>query len=403
MPGAKDHSHITENALKLVSFDIGDTSELISKYCNYPDFYPFDLEKIKDYYFETDGIQFHYLPDPPYNNLYRYWGMKNQKVVRMKSFRNDHFIHAKAGFFWYLEHAVSALRKNQPEEGKKFLGSLLHVLEDSTFGVHTLEGNGGSDIFLMNRIFESDTLPLSFLTKISALDFSAPDHTPRSLGNSVPEIVMNLYADYCRKLDSSRKAAYRIIKNGVEGKPFKHIAGTMFDNAVTLCADVIYSVFQVAAGIVEPFSDLPLHELYPFEMPCGGFRNYNLRTIERNRAYLPDGTEIPLELNGENGTVPVEEGFSFGSHFEGALRYWIAPETFREFSAQIGLHPAYTGTGEIVFEILNDGVSVERIVLDQENRSAKICIENPKNELALQFCSTSSCGIVVLANPMLKR
>ena len=403
MPDSRTHSHITEHALKLIPFDTGDCSALISDYCNYPDHYHSDPDSVLPYHFETDGVQFHYLPDPPYNHLYRYWGVKEGKICRMKPFRNEHFIHVKAGFQWYLEHAVSCVQNNEMEEGKKFLGCLLHVLEDSTFGVHALEGDGGTDIFLMNRLFDSPVLPLSFLTKISCLDCTAPEYQPVSLGNTAAEAVMNLYASYCKKVDSSRKCAFQVIRDGIDGKSTDAPVKKMFDNAVQLCADVIYTVYQISKGISGEETDLPLTELVPFESPCGGFRNYNLRTTELNRAFLPDGTEIPLELQTENGICSVENGLSFGSHFEGALRYWIAPETFREFTCRIGLHPACTGNGEIVFEIFNNGENVSEFVLDQENRTKELCVKVPGNEFSIQFHSTSSCGIVVVANSLLKR
>ena len=55
------------------------------------------------------------------------------------------------------------------------------------------------------------------------------------------------------------------------------------------------------------------------------------------------------------------------------------------------------------FEIFNNGENVSEFVLDQEKRTKELCVKAPGNEFSIQFHSTSSCGIVVVANPLLKR
>ena len=150
MPDSSVHRHITECALHLAPLE-GGNEGLVGEYCTYPDAYFSDPEKLAPYMFFLDGVQFHYLPDTPYAPLYRYWDAAGC-VHRTVPFVNENFRHAKAGFTYYLEQILRCFRLGQPEEGKKYLGCLLHMLEDSTFGVHALEGPGGTDLFALDRM-----------------------------------------------------------------------------------------------------------------------------------------------------------------------------------------------------------------------------------------------------------
>ena len=404
MPGAATHSYLTESALKLVPGFPGEHSAFINDYCNYPDHYFGGFEKIKPYYFETDGIQFHYPPDIPYNDLYRYWGMNGNRFGRIRQFRNENFVHVHAGFAWYLERTVNCFKHGDWEEGKKYLGSLLHMLQDSTFGAHVLEGAGGTDLFALNRLIESEELPVMALINISCLEFHPPEYVPVSLGSTADEAVMNLYTEYCCRTDRARKCAFRIILNEVYGKKAdsEPLVKELYENSVALCSDVIFTVLEIARGVSEIRGDLPLHLIEPFEFPLGGFGNYVFRTIEKDRAFLKDGTAIPLEIRTGQDRRSVK-GFSFGVQFEGALRYWIAPGAFREFCGCIGLHPAYGGRAKIFFEILNNGIVAESFEIDDENPVHEIHLTNPCNEVAIQFRTDFPYGILVLGDAILKR
>ena len=402
MPNGQTHSALTRDALELQIFETGDNAELIRDYCSFPDRYFSDRRtEIEPYTFMLDGIQFHYPPHIAYEDLYRYWDCDEKQLFRARPFRNENFRHVTEGFRWYIQHIVDRFRRGETEEGKKFLGCLLHMLEDSTFGLHALEGPGGSDAFILDRLSESSVPPSFMLAKIRYRDdFPRLEYTPRSLGNSVEEMVMKLYAAYCAAASDSRRAAFRYVLNTLENRADENPAleERMRRNAVTLCADVIRTVFQLAKGEKLPRREpCKLDELEPYEFPFGGFGAYCYRSFVRNAAAGPDGAVLPLELDsGRAG-----HGLSFGTHSEGALRYWIAPETFREFSVRIGLHPAFPARGKIELKLFNDGQEVRSLTLDNTCRSAEIRIADPRNEFGLAFRSTSRCGVVVLADPLL--
>ena len=402
MPDTSIHRALTRAALQLQTFDTGDNTTLVQEYCTYPDAYFSDRAKeLEPYMFFLDGIQFHYLPDTPYTELYRYWQNGENGFCRRGKFVNENFRHAQAGFRFYITQAVRHLKQKETEEGKKFLGCLLHMLEDSTFGFHVLEGPGGADAFFLDRIMDSPVPPSDIMTRIRFRENAAwQNYTPRSLGNTPDEMLMNLYTAYCRAAGDSRKCAYRFITGTLANHPedTEQAEIRMTVNAVQLCADVIHTVFQLAEGKILPQKrPYPLELLEPYEFPFGGYGIYRFRSITRDFAAAPNGEKKPLELD----RGPVEHGIAFGSHIEGNLRYWIAPETFREFTAAFGLHPAFPGKGEIELTWINDGKPVETIRLNDSRRSADIKIPQPKNEFGLSFHSSPPCGVVVIAHPAL--
>ena len=140
MPDSKVHSALTRAALALQTADTGDNEKLISEYSSWPDLYFSDRWKeLEPYMFFLDGIQFHYPPDTPYNELYRYWDMdENSNFHRSRPAVNENFRHVTAGFRFYLDHILEHFARHEIEEGKKYLGCLIHMLQDSTFGLHAL-------------------------------------------------------------------------------------------------------------------------------------------------------------------------------------------------------------------------------------------------------------------------
>ena len=95
MPNGIQHSKLTRTALDLLSpyFKLlpEDNEALIEQYCNYPDdFFSQDksiYKNIAPYIFIKDGIQFHYPPDTPINELYRYW-LPNPEEQRLEKAKN---------------------------------------------------------------------------------------------------------------------------------------------------------------------------------------------------------------------------------------------------------------------------------------------------------------------------
>ncbi len=400
MPDSQTHQYLTKTALSLVPSATG-CEALIREYCLYPDEHFSRPEALAPYFFSTEGIQFHYLPDTPYNELYRYWEVGPEgRLRRVKSYRNPNFQHAKNGFSHYLANAVGFLRRGEAEEGKKFLGCLLHMLEDSAFGIHSLEGPGGFDLFALDRLADSPR-PTDILKKLTCEGLPAPDYRPRLLGESVGETVMRLYAAYVRTVSDSRKCCFQIVMNALNRKEEENPPPVqrMFENTVKLCADAIATVFALAEGNAHAERIRSLTELEPYEFPLGGFGPYSLRTHQIDFAYDAKGDKIPLKGIGKNGPVEFRHGISFGAHFEGNLLYWIAPGTFRGFSCFPGLHPEGAVDGRVRMEIVNDGAVLAEYILSRTEPAVEVTVAGPANDFGFRMRSEKPCGIVVLGNP----
>ena len=402
MPDSNTHSALTRSALSLLKIETGDNQGLIEEYCTYPDrFFSEKSEEFAPYNFFLDGIQFHYPPDTPYVEFYRYWTCEKGKLRRNRKFVNENFRHVTAGFTFCVENVISHFQKGEMEEGKKFMGILLHMLEDSTFGLHAMEGAGGADAFYLDRLIEGNIKPAAILASLRFReDFPLPDYTPCSLGNTPEEMVMRLYAAYCQKSSASRKCCFQYVMNILKKRESENrkLEEAIFENAVTLCADAIHTLFQLARGEkAENRSFCRLEDLEPYEFPFGGFGSYRFRSIERNCAY--DRKDAPLKLALEEGSFA--NGLSFGSHWEGNLKYFISPGSFREFRGKIGLHPAYPVDGKVEMTLINQGKEVESFILDETHKSKEILIPSPGKEFGFSFQSSPGCGIIVLADPVL--
>lgn len=403
MPGAAAHSRLTRTALELQPQPVGDAEALIADYCNYPDRCFSQWDELKKYSFFLDGIQFHYLPDTPWNELYRYWKPEDGTLRRVRKFDNENFRHAHAGFEFYITNFLREYGQGQEEEAKKFLGCLLHMLEDSTFAFHTMEGPGGTDAFVLDRLMDAPFSPTAELAKLSAEGLPPPEYRPGSLGGSPGEFLMRLYAEYYRAASRARKFSFRYLLAKAENRPADASEAQIgqYHNSVKFCADVIFTLYQLARGEnCEQPDPFPLTELQPHEFPFGGPGAYCYRSFDCNFALAPDGiTRLPLELDKQS----YSSGIAFGNHYDGSLRYWIAPGVFGRFTARFGLHSAFPGKGETEVGIVNDGRVVQTLRLDPDHPAADLEIRDPQNDFGLSFRNRKPSGVLVLAEPVFHR
>ena len=399
MPSSIVHGHITRTALSLLPFDTGDNSGLINDYCSYPDTYFEEPQKYAKYHFALDGIQYHYPPNTPIYDLYRYWqappdGLTRSSLTRPRKFVNENHIHMKAGFLFYIRHALEELRNGNMEEAKKFLGCMIHALQDASIGLHTVEGPGGSDAFLLDRMWPCTPAPSHRLANITSDKCHPTNYTPCSLGTSDEEIAMRLYSKYVCASDDSRKAAFQYLlelHNGHDDT-LQPLVQRMFDNGVRLTADVLYTLLS-NASIPAP-QCLPT-DLEPVVFPFGGFKPYVYSSCsERGTALALDGSPLPLELNTHSGRRCFESGLAFGSHIEGDLLFDIAPNVFHNIMLFVGFHPdVHFGTANV--RVINDGNVIHEELID--NAALELPVKEPSGIFGITFKSSSDAGTIVLA------
>ncbi|MFA6929302.1 MAG: hypothetical protein WCT05_03170 [Lentisphaeria bacterium] len=406
MPDRIQHAYLTLCSLDLqpgrFQLPAHDRDALIDEYCMYPDqFFTTDPEKyasILSYMFIDEGIQFHYPPNIPLAELYRYWMPDPEKGVFFKSkpFRNLNFIHVKKGFEFFLERIIRNFRDGVWGEGAKYAGCLLHMLEDSCFGVHALEGPFGSDMFILERLFEAreddwGNTPLSILASLDCSTVEPEEYAPRLLGQSVPEIVMHLYAAYVGTVNRSRQLCFNIVENVRQNKPQQNagLIRQMAHNTVRLCADALFSAWSIATnsfGQTENLREISLTRLEPHVFPLGGAGGYRFLSYLKNTAINAQMRKIPLQLRFDDHILTYDSGLSWGSHYEAELIYWLPESTFAVFEGALGLHPASTSpSAKVTVQVINHGKAVEVMHFDEQTPARNLSISHPCGDFGFKI------------------
>lgn len=389
MPDSCIHQQLTREALEhsAIALESSCAGELIREYCLYPDSYFGRRQELQKYQVFTDQIQFHYLPDTPWSDVYRYWGYgEDGKICKVRPFRNENFIHADNGFRFLMTRCVEEWKQGNWDEGCRYLGTLLHTLEDSIFGPHTLEGPHGVDFFALNRLSGEDLVtPVCKMKPDQEPLTELADDPPRLLGRNVDECSMRLYALYVEANNSSRhccfREAVRHFTGNLHEKETLQDCHTMRINAVRVCADVIKSCYALATG--EGLETVPercyLSELEPVEFPFNGAGAFRFKTMQKQSNTLQFGIQ---------GVV--------------ALTYSIAKETFRKFETILTLE-GYTAPEEISCKVFLDDKIVQEILLTGRNE-VKIDLPEPGGMLAFRFNAKGTLpGCIVLKEPCLLR
>ncbi len=428
MPGGLQHGLLTRTALDLLPscfrLPAGERNALIEEYCLYPDmFFSLDksvYEKILPYTFIKDGIQFHYPPNTPIEKLYRYWlpVPDEGRLEKSRPFSNDNFLHVKDGFTFYLDHIAACFAAKNYSDGAKFAGCLLHMLEDACFGAHSIEGPLGTDIFVLERLFErrDDELnrtPLGILASLDCSRIEPVEYQPRLLGESVSEIVMHLYAAYAESVAVSRRICFSIVQNVYQNNQGENagLVQRMFANAAKICADALFSVWCVAKQRFDASADLRevcLTRLEPHAFPLGGSGGYHFLSYLKNIAVGGNMKRIPLQLRLDNEVVSFDRGLSWGSHFEASLLYWLPDNTYSVFDAAIGLHPdSIDELSGVRIRLINDGKEVDEFDFEAGRPATRIAIDHPRGDFGFTISYLPGAphrnSIIVVGDPMLRK
>ncbi len=428
MPDRIQHAYLTRCSLDLqpgrFQLPAGDRDALIDEYCMFPDqFFTTDPEQyaaILPYMFIDQGIQFHYPPNIPLAELYRYWLPSPEKgcFVKSQPFRNLNFIHVKKGFEFYLERIVCNFREGAWDEGVKYAGCLLHMLEDSCFGAHALEGPFGSDLFILERLFDPleedwQNTPLAILAALDCSAIEPGKNAPRLLGQSIPEIVMHLYAAYVETVNRSRRLCFHIVENVRQSKEQQNagLIRQMSHNTVRLCADTLFSAWSVATNSLDQTDNLreiSLTRLEPHVFPLGGAGGYRFLSYLKDFAVNTHMQKIPLQLRFDNAILTYDSGLSWGSHYEAELLYWLPENIFAVFECALGLHPDSTNpSAKVTIQVINGGKTVEELHFEEQNPARNLKIFRPHGDFGFKISyppGTPQQNLILVAgNPVLKK
>lgn len=371
MPARIHHQTITRQALR--SAGISGSAALIEDYSSFPDYYHTRYQEVKPYLFIHDDLEFHYPPHTPVDEFYRYWNYEPETGTRMVSTaanRNRSF--SEAGFKFYLDNILHHLGRSQFDEAYKFLGCLLHYLQDSTFGIHALEGPDGTDIYTIDRMSGKDFA--KYVCAI-ALDesFSSLTVSPEIFASHPDEFPALLYRRYCDCTAISRQALFDTALDFIIGKSKNTVLDNqrmMFNSSVQLSADTIATIFALAGNTTPTVNERSLSEFAPFHYPIGGGGGFQLKRFSESRNCI-----------------------KFGINVEARLLYHLPENFYSRFSAAI--------SGEeiagAVLKIINDGNVVREIELAGSQRS-QIDLTCPRNEFGFIVKARKGIGSLSIAD-----
>ena len=371
MPGKIIHSTITAQAL--VSCKITDACALVQDYCCYPDFYFEEKsEEAAPYMFFYEGIQFHYPPHTPVEEFYRYWDNKDGRNYLLSTRANENIRHVEAGFCYYLNKTVALLRENNRDEAWKYLGCLLHFLEDSTFGLHALEGADGTDIFVLDRLSGSPVTKALCQVELPEKCLTATV-SPQVLTDNVDELVALLYARYVRDTARSREAlfdqAVRLLY-GTGKYSYEENTERMFSTALSLAADTIATIIAIAENSAVETKQRKLCEFSPFRYPIGGAGGFALRKFEERDNII-----------------------TFGTNSSAALHYNIPQNLYSRFTAEI----CGDDIKQVTLHLLSNGSVTEMIELEKD-REFLIEIPFPGGDTGFEITSAAASGKIEIRN-----
>ena len=405
MPG-KAHHTITSNALRVLpkwQRDIlgKQQAELIRDYCCYPDAY-FEIGTAKHreaakYYFQTDGIQFHYLPDTPIVESYRYFRVDchKQSLELVKKKRNENYRHAKRGFQHYLGSSIASFGAEKIKDACCFIGCLFHMLQDACFGLHSMEGPYGTDIFVLNRLFPEPTcweeLPSNMLDE--AHPFERRDmqgYRPNLLGLSIDEAVFHLYTRYVRANLQARRDSFEIVMNTHHGKSSLNGAlyRRMYRNVIGLCADVLFTVLSIAHDTVPAnigyLDRIVLSDMEPIERPWGSC-HYRFLTMLRDRMLSNSMDFVPLKTrvreNGKSHALSFAKGLGVGSHYKARIFYDVPCDVYAALRTTIGLDAECVTRANVTVTIINNGRKAKVVHLIRSNPSERVTVARPRGKV----------------------
>lgn len=376
MPGKIIHQTITAQAL--ASCKITDACALAQDYCCYPDFYFEERrEEAVPYMFFYEGIQFHYPPHTPVEEFYRYWDNKDGRNILLSTRNNDNIRHVEAGFRYYLNKTVALLKENNRDEAWKYLGCLLHFLEDSTFGLHTLEGADGTDIFVLDRLSGKNVTKELCKVELPPECFSQTVE-PEIISDNIEEMVSLLYARYVRDSAAGRQALFDQAASllfGVSQRDLNENTRMMFSSALSLAADVIATVVAIAENTAPHTVERKLVCFSPYHYPIGGSGGFGLRKFEE-----------------KDGVI------TFGTNGSAKLFYNIPENIYSRFSATV----YGNDIRQLTLHSVNNGSVIQTIELEK-NCETLIEITAPGGTVGFEISSNDPSGKIEIRNAVFCR
>jgi hypothetical protein len=401
---------------------------LIQEHCRLPEQY-WDVRgeghaKAAPYAFKTDGLIFHFLPDTPIAPTYRYQCADPEaQVLRpLLPYENPHWHHAMDGFRYYATQAIEAMMADDWERGCAFAGWLIHVLQDHSFGIHSLEGPYGTDVFLLHRLFPDAEHPEQDPSIILRQPTAPPTATnlrtyiPRLLGYHTDEIAFTLFSRHVEATLAARRMCHQIVINARmdRGDLNTPLFTEMYRGAIALTADTLFTLICVASQRVgnstAHLETVHLSDIEPYQRPWLTAQPYWTRGYTIGHALDNGGRKIPLQLRlpPRNAPVTFAKGMAVGGHYCSTLAFEIPRNTYSTFDCSIGQHALFsTRTGEVHLTLKVGPTLLFDDVIKGSDTAAVLHADDPQGRISLTLQTRDGLDAnmhhVIWADPVLTR
>ena len=379
MPDSYTHRTVTAHAARLANF--ANSEKLIETYCLYPDlYYGKDKNAIEPYLFMDGDTGFHDIPASSITELYQFWVPDEKgQLHRGRKYSNASYLFCEKCFSFYFENIQKAIDDKRFDDVKKFTGSLIHHMQDATFGLHALEGAAGADVYTLNKLSGVDFMSYFFDLKLKD-EWQSEVLIPKYLGDTPAEAAMLLCTEYIRHNKKSCNALFAIAANRISKNDTAVLDSetlNMYRSSVDITAMILFTVTSWInkTRFNRQGSYLYLSDIAPYEAPLGGTGNYRIKMLQIN------DTEL-----------------EFGVHFEQNIIYHIANDTFSEFTAEIFAN----NTNEVNINIVNNNDIIDNLVLNN-NETKTIKINTPCGVFGLRTNTAKPAGALFIRNGKFKR
>lgn len=306
---------------------------------------------------------------------------------------------------YFMGKAVEQFRAGRADEGARYLGTLVHALEDWGCPAHSVPDD---NMFTLMKQFVPPTeeyrfVPMHGPMENAAFTVDLGDYRPQLLGTSLDEAAFNLLDRVQQSTIHARAHVVPIMQALYAGDEAASAAAQQqagqFDAAVV--ADAVHTALSIACerfddDAVAALRQVDLSGRAPLEapnlaMPQSAFFSKPYWGYPTRGVSLRDGkSPVPIRLkiaDGARAEAPMAEAMAVGTR--ATLTYLVPPGVYDRLEVWAGLHAELGTAGDVLFEIkASDGTTLAQ---------ARVRGDEPAQRLTAPLCGQTSVQLVTTA------
>lgn len=266
---------------------------------------------------------------------------------------------------FFLGKAVGEFKAGRVDEGARYLGTLVHAVEDWGCPAHSVPGDNmftfTKQLLPPNEHYRH--LPMHGPIEDAVFDVKLGDYRPKLLGLTVDEAAFNLLHAVQQSTIHARAQVIPIMQalyaaDNDAAAAAQQKAG-VYDAAVV--ADAIHTALSLARSRFEPQDAAALREVdlsprAPLEapnlfMPQTAFFGKPYFGYPIRGVCLCQGTNaVAIRIRtADNAIKSIEDAIGVGTTSK--LTYLLPPGVYDRFEATVGLHADLGRGGNVIFEV----------------------------------------------------